>query len=73
MQPYLISHLERVWNPMLIMALILFGIGFMKNVMKFLLNVPHSVKKFGYLINLGLSMEGIFHVQLHWEETCQWG
>jgi hypothetical protein len=39
MKPYLISHLKLVWYSMLIMAFLVFGIGFMKNTMNLLLDV----------------------------------
>jgi hypothetical protein len=58
---------------MLIMALLVLGIGFLQNVMNLLLNVLDSLKKFGFSINLGLSMGGLFYVQLQWEELRQWG
>jgi hypothetical protein len=60
MKPYLISHLKLVWYPMLIMALLVLGIGFLNNVMNLLLNVLDLLKKFGYSINIGLSIGGLF-------------
>jgi hypothetical protein len=60
MQPYLISHLKLVLYLMLIMALLVLGTGFLQNIMKFLLDVLDSLKKFGFSINLGLSMGGLF-------------
>jgi hypothetical protein len=60
MQPYLISHLKLVWYPMLIVVLLVLGIGFLQNIMNLLLDVLDSFNKFGYLINLGLSMGGLF-------------
>jgi hypothetical protein len=45
---------------MLIMALLVFGIGFIQSVMNLLLNVLDSFNKFGCQINLGLIMGGLF-------------
>jgi hypothetical protein len=54
-QPDLISHMNFVCYLMLIMALPVLGIGFIKNIMKFLLNVLDALNKFVFLINCGLS------------------
>ena len=45
---------------MLIVELLVLGIGFLQNIMNFLLDVLDSLKKFGCSINLGLSMGGLF-------------
>jgi hypothetical protein len=58
---------------MLIMELLVLGIGFIKNIMNLLLDVLDSLNKFGFSINLGLSMGGLFLVQLQWVELRQWG
>jgi hypothetical protein len=58
---------------MLIMALLVLGIGFLQNIMKILLDVMDPFKKFGCSISLGMSMGGLFCVQLQWEELHQWG
>jgi hypothetical protein len=60
MQPYLISNLKLVWYTMLILALLVLGIGFLQNIMNLLLDVLDSLKIFGCLISLGLSMGGLF-------------
>jgi hypothetical protein len=60
MQPDLISHLKFVWYMMLIVALLVLGIGFMQNIMNLLLDVLDTLKTFGYVINLCLSMGGLF-------------
>ena len=60
MQPNFVAHLKLMWYSMLIMALLVLGIGFLQNIMKLLLNVLDSLKKFGFLIFLGLSMGGLF-------------
>jgi hypothetical protein len=59
-QPYLISHLKLVWHPMLIVALLLLGVGFLQNFVNLLLNVMDSLNKFGCSINLDLSMGVLF-------------
>jgi hypothetical protein len=41
MQPYLISHLKILWYPMLIMVLLVLRVGFLQNIMNFLLDVMH--------------------------------
>jgi hypothetical protein len=60
MQPYLISHLKFVWYPMLIVALLVLGIGFLHNIMNLLLDVLDALNKFGFPISLCLSMGGLF-------------
>jgi hypothetical protein len=60
MQPYLISHLKRVWYSMMIVVLLVLGISFLQNVMNLFLDVLDPFNKFGCLINLGLSMGGLF-------------
>jgi hypothetical protein len=60
MQPYLISHLKLVWYPMLIVALLVLSIIFLKNIMNLLLDVLDSLKKIGFSISLGMSMGGLF-------------
>ena len=39
MQPNLVTHLTFVWNPMLIMVLLVVGIGFLQNIMDLLSDV----------------------------------
>jgi hypothetical protein len=45
---------------MLIVVLFVLGVDFQQNIMNMLLDVLDSLKKFGFSINLGLSMGGIF-------------
>jgi hypothetical protein len=59
MQPCLISHLKLMWYPMLIMALLVLGIGFLQNITNLLLYVLDSFNKFGCSTSLDFSM-GIF-------------
>ena len=56
MQPNLIPNLELVWNPMLVMSMLVFSIGLLQNVMDLLANVMDLFNKSSGLINLGLSM-----------------
>ena len=60
MQPKLISHLKFVRYPMLIVALLVLGIGFLHNIMNLLLDVLDVLNKFGCPISLGLGMGGLF-------------
>ena len=55
MQPNLVAHLEFVWNPMLIMALLVLGIGFLKNIMDMLLDVLNIFNEPGGFIGLCVS------------------
>ena len=59
MQPNLIPHLELVWNPMLVMSLLVHSINLFQNVMDLLVDVLNLFNKYGGLISLKLSM-GIF-------------
>ena len=45
---------------MLVMELFVLGIGFLHNIMKFLLDVLYVINKFGFPINLYMSMGGLF-------------
>ena len=56
MQPNLIAHLEFVWNPMLIMALLVLGIGFMQNIMDLLSDVLNLFNEPGGFVGLCVSM-----------------
>jgi hypothetical protein len=44
---------------MMIVVIPILGIGFLQNIMNLLLDVLDSLDKFGYSINLGLSMGGL--------------
>ena len=56
MQPNLVTHVEFVWNPMLIMALLVLGIGFMQNIMDLLLDVLNIFNEPGGFVNLYMRM-----------------
>ena len=56
MQPNLVAHLEFVWNPMLIMALLVLGIGFLQNIMDLLLDVLNIFNETGGFVGLCVSM-----------------
>ena len=56
MQPNLVAHLEFVWNPMLIMALLVLGIGFLQNIMDLLSDVLNLFNEPGGFVDLCVSM-----------------
>jgi hypothetical protein len=58
MQPDLVAHLEFVWNPMLIMALLVLGIGFLQNIMDLLLDVLNVFNELGGFVVISISMRG---------------
>jgi hypothetical protein len=58
MQPNLVAHLEFVWNPMLIMALLVLGISFLQNVMDLLSDVLNLFNEPGGSVGLCVSMRG---------------
>ena len=58
MQPNLITHLEFVWNPMLIMALLVLGIGFLQNIMDLLSDVMNLFNEPRGFVGLYVSMRG---------------
>jgi hypothetical protein len=60
MKPYLISHLKHFWYSMLIMVFLVLGIGFIQNIMNFLLDLLNFPNKFGFSIKIGVSMGGLF-------------
>ena len=55
-QPNLVSHLEFVWNPMLIMALLVLGIGFLQNIMDLLSDVLNRFNEPGGFVSLYVRM-----------------
>lgn len=55
-QPYLISHLNLVWNPMLIMSLFVLGIGFLQNIVDLLEDVLDPFNEFVLFFSLELCM-----------------
>ena len=56
MKPNLVTHLELVWNPMLIMVLLMLGISSLQNIMDLLLNVLNLFYEPGGFVNLFVSM-----------------
>jgi len=60
MKPYLISHMKIVCYPMLIVVFLVLGFSFLQNFMNLLMDVVDSFNKFGFSINLDLSMGGLF-------------
>ena len=56
MQPNLVTHLEFIWNPMLIMALLVLGIDFLQNIMDMLSGVLNLFNEPGGFVNLYVSM-----------------
>ena len=52
MQPNLVAQLEFVWNPVLIMALLVLGIGFLQNIMDLFSDVLNLFNEPGYFVNL---------------------
>jgi hypothetical protein len=56
-KPNFISHLKLVWHPMLIMALLVLGIGLLKNVINLLENVLDPFNEpgrfFGFILSIG--------------------
>ena len=58
MQLNLVARLEFVGNPMLIMALLVLGIGFLQNIMDLLSDVLNLFNETGGFVNLCVSMRG---------------
>ena len=56
MQPNLVTHLEFVWNLMLIMVLLVLGIAFLQNIMDLLSDVLNLFNEPGGFVNLCVSM-----------------
>jgi hypothetical protein len=56
MQPNFISHLKLVWNPMLIMVLLVLGIRILQNILNLLADVLDSFTEMGGFFEFGLSM-----------------
>ena len=56
MKPNLLSHLEFVWNPMLIMALLVLGIDFLQNIMDLFSDVLNIFNEPDGFIMLCVSM-----------------
>ena len=58
MQPNFVTHLEFVWNLMLIMALLVLGVGFLQNIMDLLLDVLNIFNEPSGFVSLYVSMKG---------------
>lgn len=56
MQSNLVTQLEFVWNPVLIMALLVLGIDFLRDIMDLLLDVLNPFNKPGFFVSLHVSM-----------------
>jgi hypothetical protein len=59
-KPNFISHLKLVWHPMLIMALLVLGIGLLKNIMNLLVDVLDSVNEPSSFVVFSLSMGRVY-------------
>ena len=59
MQPNLVINLKFMWNPMLIMALLILGIGFLQNSMDLLSNVLNLFNEPGGFVDLCVSMRRV--------------
>jgi hypothetical protein len=55
-QPKFISHLKVMWHPLLIMALLVLGIGLIKNIMNLLTDVLDSFNESGGFVGFILHM-----------------
>ena len=58
MQPNLVSHLEFVWNPTLIMVLLVLGIGFQQDIMDLFSDVLNLLTEAGGFVGLSAIMRG---------------
>ena len=56
MQPNLVTHMEFVWNQMLIMVLLVLGIGFFQNIMDLLSNVLNIFNEPSGFVDLCMGM-----------------
>ena len=58
MQPNLVAHLEFLWNPMMIMALLVLDNRFLQNIMDLLSDVINLFNELGCFVSLYVSMRG---------------
>ena len=58
-QPNFVSDLKLVWNPMLIIALLVLSIGFSKNVLDLLAHVLSPLNESGGFVSLILNMKRV--------------
>jgi hypothetical protein len=72
MEPYLISHLKLMLYPMVIVVLFVLGIGFLQNIMKFLLDVLDLFNKFCCSISLGLSIGELLLCRCNGKSYVNW-
>jgi hypothetical protein len=56
MSPHFVSHLEFLWQPMLIMLLLVLRIGYVQYVMRLSANVLNAQNEFVCLVCLRLDM-----------------
>jgi hypothetical protein len=58
---------------MLVMSLLVLGIGFLQDVMDLLVDVLNPFNKYGFLINLSLSMGRFFLCGCNGKSYINWG
>ena len=56
MQPYFVAHLEVVWHPVLIMALLVLRIGSVQYIMNLLVDVFNALNEATCFVNFRLDM-----------------
>ena len=56
MQPYFVAHLEVVWHPVLIMALLVLRIGSVQYIMNLLADVLNALDEATCFVNFRLDM-----------------
>jgi len=54
-----ITNLRLMWNPVLVISLLVLGISFLQDIINMLLEVLDPFKKFGYPIYLNPIMKGL--------------
>jgi hypothetical protein len=67
MQPNLVAHFEDMWNPMLIMALLILGLGFLQDVLDLFTNVLNSFNEPGCSVCLYVLMGRVGLCGCKWE------
>lgn len=73
MQPNFITTLKLLWNPMLVMSLLILGTGVLKDDMDLLVDVLDLFNKLGCLINLNLSIDRFFMAGCNGNNYINWG
>jgi hypothetical protein len=59
-QTHLITNIKLVWNPMLVMSLLVLSISFLEDIMNLLLDVFDPFNKIGFFVCLTLRMGELF-------------